>query len=204
MLIGALVLGGLLAIYLSANGGGAGHGGSGKAGAYAFRVGDPGPGQTAPAIQLTSTTGAFDLTSLRGHTTLLYFQEGLSCQPCWDQLKDIQKDAAAFRAAGVDQIVSITTDPVGDLRQKVADEGLTIPVLSDPDLRVSKAYHANSYGMMGTSRDGHTFVLVNAQGTITWRADYGGEPDYTMYLPPANLLADLHKGTVAPATTTGA
>lgn len=26
---------------------------------------------------------------------------------------------------------------------------------------------------------------------ITWRADYGGEPDYTMYVPVDDMLADL-------------
>jgi len=195
----------LLAVYLSAGGNdaGTGRGGSSTAGAYAFRVGTPGPGAAAPPVQLASTAGGtFDLAAQRGHTTLLYFQEGLTCQPCWDQLKDIQKHAAAFKAAGVDEVVSITTDPLGDLRQKVTDEGLTMPVLSDPDLKVSKAYDANSYGMMGDSRDGHSFVLVDAQGQIVWRADYGGSPDYTMYVPTSNLLADLRKGTAGVSTTT--
>lgn len=72
--------------------------------------------------------------------------------------------------------------------------GLTTPVLSDPDLAVSKTYDANSYGMMGTSRDGHTFILVGPDGTIRWRADYGGAPDYTMYVTVNKLLADLKAG----------
>jgi peroxiredoxin Q/BCP len=194
----------LLAIYLSAGGNGAGKAsGSRAAGAYTFRVGKPGPGDTAPNLRLASTAGGtFDLAAQRGHTTLLYFQEGLTCQPCWDQISDIQKHAAAFKAAGVDQIVSITTDPLSDLRQKVADDGLTTPVLSDPNLEVSKAYDANSYGMMGDSRDGHSFVLVDGQGKVVWRADYGGAPDFTMYVPPSNLLADLRKGTAGLSPTT--
>jgi hypothetical protein len=45
------------------------------AGKYSFQVGDPGPGQIAPPIQLMSTAGnAFDLASLRGKTVLLYFR----------------------------------------------------------------------------------------------------------------------------------
>jgi hypothetical protein len=56
-------------------------------------------------------------------------------------------------------------------------------VLSDPGLAVSQQYHANSYGMMGASRDGHTFILVGPDGVIRWRADYGGPPKYTMFLP---------------------
>ncbi|MGH2602436.1 MAG: hypothetical protein ACRDJ9_24005, partial [Dehalococcoidia bacterium] len=47
--------------------------GDGLAGRYAFKVGNPGPGQPAPAIQLPSTSGGmFDLASLRGQTVLLY------------------------------------------------------------------------------------------------------------------------------------
>jgi hypothetical protein len=53
--------------------------------------------------------------------------------------------------------------------------------------------------MMGSSRDGHSFVLIGPDGRIRWRADYGGAPDYTMYVPVANLLADLRKGSNAPA-----
>jgi hypothetical protein len=36
-------------------------------------------------------------------------------------------------------------------------------------------------------------VLVGADGVIRWRADYGGAPDYTMYLPPQKMLADMIK-----------
>jgi len=169
--------------------------GTGQAGQYAFQVGSPGPGAQAPAIQLPSTTGStFDLASQRGKTVLLYFQEGLTCQPCWDQLKDIQSQIGNFHALGIDTIVSITTDPLNALQQKVADEGLTIPVLSDPQLAVSRAYTANGYGMMGSSRDGHTFIVVGPDGRIRWRADYGGSPNYTMYVPVSNLIADIRAG----------
>jgi len=169
--------------------------GTDQAGKYTFQVGSPGVGEMAPAIQLWSTAGStFDLASQRGKTVLLYFQEGLTCQPCWDQLKDIQSNISQFKALGIDTIVSITTDPLDALRQKVSDEGLTIPVLSDPLLVVSQAYTANGYGMMGNSRDGHTFIVVGPDGRIRWRADYGGSPNYTMYVPISNLVADIRAG----------
>jgi len=177
----------------------AGRGGSStttnQAGQYAFQVGKPGPGEQAPSIVLPSTTGGtFDLASMRGKTVLLYFQEGLTCQPCWDQLKDIQSHSSDFHALGIDTIVSITTDPLDALKQKVADEGLSIPVLSDQVLVFSRAYAANDYGMMGTGRDGHSFIVVGPEGRIRWRADYGGAPNYTMYVPVPNLLADIRAG----------
>jgi peroxiredoxin Q/BCP len=48
--------------------------------------------------------------------------------------------------------------------------------------------------MMGPSTDGHTFILVDPSGTIAWRADYGGAPDYTMYVPVNDLIADIRAG----------
>ena len=170
-------------------------GSSAGTGQYAFQVGNPGPGAAAPEIKLPATDGStFDLAAMRGKTVLLYFQEGLTCQPCWDQLKDIQTNLSQFKALGIDQIVSITTDPLNSLQQKVSDEGITIPVLSDTQLVASNAYTANGYGMMGNSRDGHTFIVVGPDGTIKWRADYGGAPKYTMYVPISNLVADIRAG----------
>ena len=125
---------------------------------------------------------------------LLYFQEGVGCQPCSDQIKDIEAQRKQLTALGVDRIVSITTQPLDVIRQKAQLEGIRTPVLSDPTLAVSKAYQANLYGMMGASMDSHSFVLVGKDGAIKWRADYGGAPKYTMYMPVANLTADMGAG----------
>jgi peroxiredoxin len=186
----------LLAIFLAANRGNEqvapGQQGGGR---YAYQVGSPGPGATAPPINLKTTHGTrFDLATPSGQTTLLYFQEGLGCQPCWDQLTDIQANLDQYKALGITRVLSITTDPLDAIRQKVTDMGVTIPVASDPDLVVSRAYRANQYGMMGSSRDGHSFIVVGPDGRIRWRADYGGAPNYTMYVPSPSLLADLRAG----------
>lgn len=172
-------------------------GGSGKrgGGGYPYAVGSPGVGQAAPAVVLPSTSGGtFDLSAYRGRAqVLLYFQEGLTCQPCWDQLAAIEKDAARFRALGIGRIVSVTTDPIDLIGQKVRDEGITMPVLSDASFRVSDSYDARGYGMMQGTRDGHTFVLVGKDGRIRWRADYGGAPNYFMFVPDDVLVAHLRR-----------
>ena len=165
------------------------------AGAYPYAVASPGVGTAAPPIHLRATDGStFDLASLRGQPVLLFFQEGIGCESCWTQMKDIRANMGRFQTLGISRFVIITTDDLSALRQKVADEGITLPVLSDPRFAVSLRYHANQYGMMGTSADGHTFVLVGKDGKIEWRADYGGPPNYTMYVPVPNLLADLRAG----------
>lgn len=162
-----------------------------------YDVGTPGAGQPAPGFSLESASGdTVSLADYRGRNVLLYFQEGLMCQPCWTQITDLEKAGDAVQAAGVDDIVSITTDPAELLGQKVRDEGITdTPVLSDPDLAVSRQYGTTGYGMMGGSRNGHSLILVGPDGQIRWRADYGGAPDYTMYVPTDQLLADLREGT---------
>jgi peroxiredoxin len=93
--------------------------------------------------------------------------------------------------------VSISSDPVGKITQKTADMKLSTPALSDPNLEVIRAYAANKYGMMGDSKAGHSFILVGPDGTIQWRADYGGAPDYTMYVPTDKVLADLSQERAA-------
>lgn len=138
----------------------------GTTAATAYDVGSPGPGEQAPGVTLPTTDGGqVDLADYRGQTVLLYFQEGLMCQPCWEQLKDLERASAAVEAAGVDAILSVTNDPAELLTQKVADEGISTPVAADTDLAVSRQYSTNQDGMMGDSRNGHSFVLVGRPGT---------------------------------------
>ncbi|MGH3868447.1 MAG: peroxiredoxin family protein [Pseudonocardiaceae bacterium] len=158
---------------------------------YPHVAGQPGAGAMAPAFTLAGSGGPISLGDFRGRTVLLYFQEGLGCQPCWDQIRDLEHNQTQVTSAGVDAVVSITTDPADLIARKVTDEKLSTPVLSDPTLRVSRAYHANQHGMMGDMRDGHSFILIGPDGVIRWRADYGGAPDYTMFLPTSKMLADL-------------
>lgn len=163
-------------------------------GGFKHVEGQPGMGSMAPAFTLTSATGQrVSLSDFRGKNVLLYFQEGLMCEPCWTQIKDLEQNKTALQTEGIDAVVSITTDQANQLSRKVRDEKLSTPVLSDPTLHVSRAYNANEYGMMGDARDGHSFVLVGPNGTITWRADYGGAPDYTMFLPTQQIIADLDR-----------
>jgi peroxiredoxin len=199
--VGGAVLAALvaLAVVFSLNAGGSGGSGEAKgqaaAGEYAYAVGNPGPGRPAPVLRLASTTGGtWDLAAQRGKTTLVYFQEGLGCQPCWDQIKDLERRPDALKALGIDEMVSVTGNELGDLEQKASDEGLKTPVLADPGLKQSAVWEANKYGMMGDSANGHSFIVVGPDGKIRYRADYGGAPNYTMYVPVENLVADLRKG----------
>lgn len=191
--VAALVIGGLYLIFdTSSDKQPDAEGASG----YAFEVGDPGPGQPAPEFTLPSTDGSqVSLSDFQGRSVLLYFHEGGMCQPCFDQIRDLEQQWDKVAAEGVDELVTITVEPVDLLAQNMADDGLSSIALSDPDLAVSKQYSAEQYGMMGGTTPGHSFLLVDPDGMIRWRADYGGEPDYTMYLPVDAILADLRAST---------
>jgi peroxiredoxin Q/BCP len=166
-----------------------------------YSVGSPGVGALAPNFVLSNVTGTraapaplVRLSDYRGKTVLLYLHEGLGCQPCWDQIRDLQNNPGMLTGLGVDQLLTITSGPADLIAAKMADDKLTAPALADTDLTVSRQYQANQYGMMGTDRDGHSFVLIGPDGRIQWRADYGGSPNYTMYVPLTQLAADLRAG----------
>src|SRR6266851_2773152 len=102
---------------------------SSVAGAYPYQAGTPGLGQAAPGFTLAASSGGqVSLSQYRGKSVLLFFQEGLTCQPCWDQIADLQRHAPQLRAEGIGQVLSVTTDPVGAITRKTRDMGLTIPV----------------------------------------------------------------------------
>jgi peroxiredoxin len=178
----------LFGVYLSAA---PSQDGPASAGKINYITAEPARG-AAPEMQLPSADGStFDLGALRGQSVLLYFQEGLMCQACWTQLSDLEKSEAQLKAAGIDKLVNITTDPVDLLARKVKDDGFSTTTVSDPTGAVSEQFGALGVGMMGANMNGHSFVLIGPDGDIEWRADYGGAPDYTMYVPVPQLLADL-------------
>ncbi len=84
-------------------------------------------------MRLPSTTGTtYDLLERRGKTVLLYFQEGLGCQPCWDQIKDLERQPEQLRSLGIDELVSVTTNDLENLRQKARDEASRPPCSPTP------------------------------------------------------------------------
>lgn len=153
------------------------------AASFAVNPGDPAPEFSLPVVG----GGTASLAELRARgPVLLFFQEGIMCQPCWDQVVAIQRDYAQFRALGL-QVVSITVDPINHLVTKVQQEGIALPVLADEGARVSREYDTLRFGSMHPGqRPGHTFVLVDRDGTIRWRRDFR-----EMFVRNEVLLRDL-------------
>ena len=152
----------------------------------------PQAGQEAPDFELASVVNGsqFNLAGYANKSdVLLFFNEGLSCSPCLQQMVDIDKDYSTFRQMGL-TVVSITTDSASSLGTWAHSNGISnMMVLADPSSQVDNEYATTgaSVGSMHPGMTpGHTFILVGKDGKILWRQDYGTS---TMYVPMDQLVA---------------
>jgi peroxiredoxin len=163
--------------------------GSGALSAGATTKG-PAIGTEAPNFSLTDVVSGKQVTlaALRGHKTLMFFSEGVSCAPCLEQAADLQKSGLLAKA-GI-QLVSVTTDQPSDLAAAAQQYAITTPMLADPSTRMSTAYGMLSHGgMQMPGQDGHAFMLLDANGKVLWHQAY-----QSMYVAPHQLIADLNAG----------
>lgn len=107
------------------------------------------------------------------------------------QVVDLQ-ESKEFEALDV-QLLSIAPDPPAAWREAAAEFGVPpgAPLLSDEGNRV-----ASEYGVMrwqaATGEPGHTFILVDEDGRVSWVKDYGApEHGGVMYVAPQELLERL-------------
>jgi thioredoxin-dependent peroxiredoxin len=127
-------------------------------------VGDP-----APDFTLSDDTGKqVSLSDFRGRSVVVYFYPRASTPGCTKEACDFRDNLAELNDAGFD-VLGISPDKPEKLAKFRAEEGLTFPLLSDPDRTVLTAWGAfgekQNYGktIMGVIRS--TFV-VNPDGTI--------------------------------------
>lgn len=102
------------------------------------------------------------------------------------QVVDLQRDEG-FRSTGVG-LLSIAMDPPGAWRRAGNEVGIELPMLSDEGNRVATEYGIMRWAMAGVE-PGHTFVLVDADGRVTWVRDYGApEHGGSMYVAPQEVV----------------
>jgi peroxiredoxin len=155
----------------------------------ALRAGSIAPDFTLPEVE----GGTFTLSSYRGRANvLLFFNEGLSCAPCLNQMTEL--DLLNQQFAKLDVVaVSITGDSASLLASWAQASGPQYSkVLSDQSLAVSRLYDmlGPNVSMMPGSAPGHSFVLVNKEGRIVWRQDYG---PYNMNVPNDEIIASVKR-----------
>jgi peroxiredoxin Q/BCP len=109
------------------------------------------------------------LADLRGRKVVLYVYPAASTPGCTTQACDFRDNLGDLESAGY-AVLGLSPDPPAELARFRDAEGLTFPLLSDPDKQVLTAYGAygekSLYGktVVGVIRS--TFVL-DEQGTVT-------------------------------------
>jgi thioredoxin-dependent peroxiredoxin len=133
------------------------------------------PGGKAPDFTLPADDGStVSLADLRGGKVVLYVYPAAMTPGCTTQACDFRDDLRSFSAAGY-RVLGLSPDKPEKLARFREKEGLTFPLLSDPDKDVLTAYGAYGekqlYGKTVTGVIRSTFVL-DEDGTVL-HAQYG-------------------------------
>jgi peroxiredoxin Q/BCP len=127
------------------------------------------PGDEAPDFALTTDAGAtLRLSDLRGRRVVLYAYPAAMTPGCTTQACDFRDSLSSLHAAGI-EVVGISPDPPARLAEFRERDGLTFPLVSDPDKSVLTSYGAygekQNYGRTVTGVIRSTFV-IDAEGRI--------------------------------------
>lgn len=149
-------------------------------------------GSVAPDFTLSDTQGGtFALSQFRGRSNvLLFFNEGLACSPCLQQMSDLDQLNQQFIGMNI-TVASITTDQMSQLTSWSQSSGpRDSRVLDDQSLTVSRAYDMLGNSMHPGTVAGHTFVLINKAGMVAWRHDYYPP---SMYVQNSDLIVAVQQ-----------
>jgi peroxiredoxin Q/BCP len=128
-----------------------------------------GPGDKAPEFTLTTDSGAsLSLADHRGRKVILYAYPAAMTPGCTTQACDFRDSLSSLQAAGY-EVIGISPDSPDKLAKFRERDGLTFPLVSDPDKRVLTSYGAwgekKNYGRTITGVIRSTFV-IDEQGQI--------------------------------------
>jgi thioredoxin-dependent peroxiredoxin len=128
------------------------------------------PGQPAPDFALTAADGStVRLSDHRGRQVIVYFYPAAMTPGCTKQACDFRDSLDALQASGY-TVLGVSPDKPAKLATFVERDGLTFPLLSDPDHAVLAAWGAwgekSMYGrtVVGVIR---STVVVGPDGVVT-------------------------------------
>jgi peroxiredoxin Q/BCP len=127
------------------------------------------PGDQAPDFTLLDADGKeVSLSSFRGQRVIVYFYPAALTPGCTKQACDFRDSLASLNSAGI-TVLGISPDKPAKLARFREKEGLTFPLLSDPDHAALEAYGAwgekKLYGKVTVGVIRSTFV-VDPDGRI--------------------------------------
>jgi peroxiredoxin Q/BCP len=130
-------------------------------------------GDKAPAIEVRTSDGdTIDLAS-PGTPLVLYFYPKDDTSGCTREAQDFTALADQFKAAGV-KVVGLSRDPMKSHEKFIGKYGLSVPLASDEDGRVSDAFgtwvEKSMYGRKYMGMERATY-LIGADGRVlrAWR-----------------------------------
>lgn len=129
------------------------------------------PGDRAPDLVLPAHDGTtVDLADLRGRSVVVYFYPAAMTPGCTTQACDFRDSLASLQGAGY-AVLGVSPDPVATLAEFARRDGLTFPLLSDPDRTTLTAWGAfgekKLYGKVVTGVIRST-VVVDPDGVVAW------------------------------------
>jgi len=99
-------------------------------------------GERAPDFTLPDSNGTpVSLADFRGRRVVLYVYPAAMTPGCTTQACDFRDNLSSLHAAGL-EVIGLSPDAPAKLAKFVAAEGLTFPLLSDPDKSVMTSYGA--------------------------------------------------------------
>ncbi len=132
-------------------------------------------GNNIPDFSLTDKNGKmYTLDSFKGKNVVLFFNEGLMCYPaCWNQIAAFPKDER-FRQKNA-EVISVVVDPPGQWQRAIEKmpELAAATVLFDQNGLFSKQLGILTLpsSMHRGSLPGHSYLIFNAEGKITFAYD---------------------------------
>ena len=133
------------------------------------------PGDPAPEFTLLDADGKeVSLSSVRGQRVIVYFYPAAMTPGCTKEACDFRDNLAQLNNIGI-TVLGISPDQPAKLAKFRDRDGLTFPLLSDPDRTVLQAYGAYGekklYGKTTVGVIRSTFV-IDADGKVE-KALYG-------------------------------
>ncbi|WP_131740404.1 thioredoxin-dependent thiol peroxidase [Actinomadura roseirufa] len=127
------------------------------------------PGDLAPDFELPDADSEpVSLTSLRGKRVILYFYPAAMTPGCTKESVDFQGSLPELEAAGV-TVIGVSPDAPAKLAKFREKEGLTFPLLSDPETETLQSYGAYGekklYGKLVVGVIRSTFI-IDPEGKI--------------------------------------
>jgi thioredoxin-dependent peroxiredoxin len=130
-------------------------------------------GDKAPAITVTASDGSRVNLAAPGQPLVLYFYPKDDTSGCTREAQDFTALAADYQQAGV-KVIGVSRDPMKSHEKFIGKYGLSVPLVSDEDGRISEAFgtwvQKSMYGRKYMGMERATY-LIGPDGRVlkAWR-----------------------------------